>query len=83
MINEKVSAGSMMAYGYVKGFDGDKNGGMLRMWEECSVLVLFLKNVSIKCFKEESDYWRHFQKREALDVEDGGPETKVVFAPDM
>ena len=33
-------------------------------------------------FKEEPDYWRHFQKREALDaVEDSGPETKVVFAP--
>ena len=32
--------------------------------------------------KEEADYWRHFQKREALDVEEeGGPETKVVFAP--
>ena len=40
--------------------------------------VLMFSNV----FKEEPDYWRHFQKREALDtVEDSGPETKVVFAP--
>ena len=39
-----------------------------------------------KYFKEdETDYWRHFQKREALDnVEDGAGlgETKVVFALD-
>jgi len=29
--------------------------------------------------QEEPDYWRHFQKREALDsVEDSGPETKKL-----
>ena len=34
--------------------------------------------------QEEADYWRHFQKREALDVEDvvdvEDGETKVVLA---
>ena len=37
-----------------------------------------------KWLQEEADYWRHFQKREALDVEDvldvEDGETKVVFA---
>ena len=46
---------------------------------------------AFKCFKEdETDYWRHFQKREALDDDDvddledgaGVGETKVVFAFD-
>ena len=32
-------------------------------------------------YKEDTDYWRQFQKREALGFEDvsSGPQTKVVF----
>ena len=35
-------------------------------------------------YKEDTDYWRHFQKREALGFEDvsSGPQTKVFnFSP--
>ena len=54
------------------------NTHISKAWHTCQIryndqLTLY--------YKEDTDYWRHFQKREALGFEDvsSGPQTKVVF----